>query len=110
MVRAFKDDFRVNVEFVRAAVTKEQIERLKLPTRPTKASTHSRGWTGGESVELDTMPIAEVHALVESCITRHIDQHAWEQTKLIEKAERDSLKAFRSAFDRRFDNGGLLDA
>lgn len=100
MVNAFRDDFKVKVAFHRAAVTKEQIERLNLPTRPTKASTHSKGWTGGESVELDSMPIAEIHKLVEKCITKHIDQGAWEQTKLIEKLERETLKQFREGFRR----------
>lgn len=100
MVNAFRDDFKVKVEFHRAAVTQEQIKRLKLPTRPTKASTHSKGWTGGESVELDTMPIKEVHALVERCITKHIDQRTWEQAKLTEKLERETLNQYQEGFRR----------
>ncbi len=98
IVRSFKDDFKVEVEFHRAAVTQEQIKRLKLPTRPTKASSHSKNWTGGESVELDTMPIAEVHSLVEQCITRHVDQRQWANAKLIEFQERETLNSFRKGF------------
>jgi hypothetical protein len=95
IVKAFKDDFRVEVEFVRAAVTREQIKKLKLPTRPTKASSHSAKWKGGGSVELDTMPPAEVRKLVESCITQHINKHEWETLKAIEASERETLKAMR---------------
>src|ERR1035441_9356100 len=69
MDRALRNDFEVKVRFIRAAVTQEQIKRLSLQTRPTKNSTHCKSWTGGESVELDSMPPSEIRALVEKCIT-----------------------------------------
>jgi hypothetical protein len=90
---AFRDDFHVDVEFVRAAVTAEQIERLKLPTRPVKASTHGRGWTG-DCVELDSMPPAEIRTLVESCIRSHIDPEAWNALQRTEELERETLRDF----------------
>jgi len=91
IMRAFRDDFKVKVEFVRAAVTKEQIEKFKLPTRPTKVSNHSKGWKGN-SVELDAMPSDEIMTLVESCITRHIDQREWAFLKTTEALEQKTLK------------------
>ena len=96
---SLRNDFHVAVEVVRVAVTEQQIKDLNLPTRPTKESSHSKGWEGN-SVELDSMPIAEIHRIVESCITRHIDQRAWESTKLIEKAERETLETFAETFQK----------
>jgi len=99
MLRAFQNDFFVDVEFVRAAVTEEQIDRLNLPTRPTKTSdTRARRWTGGECVELDTMPPAEIRALVEKCITQHLDLHEWEAARRTEQLERESMKTFLEAW------------
>lgn len=89
MARAFERDFHVPLKFVHVAVTLDQIKKFKLPTRPTKKSSHDRNWTGGDSVELDTMPPDEIRKLVKHCITQHIDQHAWKTLKATEEAERD---------------------
>lgn len=96
--KALRDDFKVQVELTRAAVTPEQIKRLKLPTRPTKESCHSKNWKGGESVELDAMPPERIRRLVEQCITRHIDQHAWEAEKRAEELERETLRHMPFAY------------
>lgn len=96
MIRAFRDDFKVEIKFARVAVTREQIRKLKLPTRPVKTSdTRAAKWKGGECVEIDSMPQAEIRKLVEACITEHIEPRQWEQTQLIEKAERETLEKFR---------------
>jgi hypothetical protein len=95
IMRTLRDDFKVNVQFVRAAVTKEQIKKFKLPTRPTKFSNHSKNWKGGDSVELDTIPSADIATLVESCITRHIDQREWEFLKIVEAQEQKTLRMLR---------------
>jgi hypothetical protein len=90
---AFREDFEVDVQFIRAAVTPEQIQRLKLPTRPVKTTDgRAKKWTGGDCVELDTMPPNETRRLVEECITKHIDQRQWEITKIAEASERTLLK------------------
>jgi hypothetical protein len=96
---AFRDDFKVDLEFTRIAVTQEQIQRLNLPTRPVKTSdSRSKTWTGGECVELDTIPPAEIKKLVEECITQHIDVRAWQVLRAAEKDEREKLtKIWRSA-------------
>ena len=93
MLRAFRDDFGVDVQFNRAAVTQQQIDTLSLPTRPVKTSdTRAAKWTGGECVELDSMPPAEIRKLVEECITRHIDPRQWNMLKQTEAGEREQLK------------------
>jgi hypothetical protein len=103
--RAFRDDFKVDVKFVRAAVTREQIRRLKLLTRPTKKSPHANSWKGGDSVELDSMPPGEIAKLVEACIANHIDQRAWEMEKDIEDSER----YLYAQFSRSFAASGKVD-
>jgi len=101
MIKAFRDDFKVDVEFSRAAVTPEQIEAMDLPTRPVKESdTRAARWTGGECVELDTMPPAEIRKLVESCITRHIDGRQWDILQNTEAMERETLETMRADFVR----------
>jgi len=94
ILRTFRDDFKLAIEFTRVAVTQEQIREFNLPTRPTKA-TDSRAakWTGGDSVEIDSMPPAELRRLVETCITSHIDQRAWEVMKEVERGERENLRS-----------------
>jgi hypothetical protein len=93
MLKAFRDDFKVDLKFIRAAVTEEQIEELKLPTRPTKKSdSRTRNWSGTACVELDTMPPAEIRRLVEHCITQHINVHAWDALKRTEELERETLR------------------
>ena len=92
MIRAFRDDFGVEVQFTRAAVTLDQIQQMSLPTRPVKESTHAARWTGGECVELDSMPPAEIRKLVEACITQHIDARQWNILKAAEADEREQLK------------------
>ena len=99
VLKAMRDDFRVELQFIRAAVTEEQIEEMNLPTRPTKTTgTHARHWTGGRSVELDAMPAAELRRLVESCITRHIDVDAWQTLQRTEAMERETLRQMRDNF------------
>jgi hypothetical protein len=94
--RTLIEDFGCDLNFVRLAVRREQIERLSLPTRPTKKTdSRARNWSGQECVELDSMPPAEMCALVEGAITMLIDPHAWQQLKAIETAERESLAKLR---------------
>jgi hypothetical protein len=92
MVKSFKGDFKVNVEFIRAAVTEQQIISLKLPTRPVKWSdTRAAKWEGGECVELDSMPTTTIRELVKECIVQHIDQRAWDILETAEESERQML-------------------
>lgn len=98
VLKAFRDDFKVDVEFVRIAVTPEQIRRLDLPTRPVKTSdSRAAKWRGGECVELDTMPPSEIRHLVEESITGHIDNREWEMMKHTEHLERETLRRIAAA-------------
>jgi len=90
--RTLANDFGVLVEFKRIAVTPEQIISLGLPTRPTKSSTHSRGWAGGESVELNTLAPAVLRGMVEREITHLIEPGAWERLRAVEQEERETLR------------------
>lgn len=93
VLRAFRDDFQVELEFIRIAVTEEQIEEMKLPTRPVKATdSRAKNWTGGECVELDTMPSADIRDLVQSCILGHINVGEWQKLQKTEEMERETLR------------------
>jgi hypothetical protein len=89
-LRGFTPD--AEIRFHRMAVTPKQISDWKLPTRPTKTTdSRSKGFEG-ESVEVDAIEPDQLRTLVEWCIMRCIEPDALAQTKLIEKAERETLK------------------
>ncbi len=79
-------------EVERIAVTREQIDRYGLPTRPTKAND-SRAATfvkehGTGSVELDAIPPDTLRELVRSHIEDHMDSDQLRILKLAEREER----------------------
>jgi hypothetical protein len=85
--------YEARVHFERIAVTPEQIDSLRLPTRPTKGSdSRSAGFTG-ESVEVDAIPASTLRDLVRVAIEQHIDQDALSLTRTVEAEERDGLEA-----------------
>jgi hypothetical protein len=77
----------------RIALTEEQIEQYRLPTRPTKCqgNPHARDFRG-ESVELDALPSSVLRDLVRECIGQHISQHELNILREAEKSERNFLK------------------
>jgi hypothetical protein len=88
-IRGFIPDADVTVR--RIAVTPEQVQQWKLPTRPTK-KTDSRSKTfAGESVELDAIPPTTLRTLVREAIEQHIDSAQLVATKRTERLERASL-------------------
>jgi len=98
IVAAFRDDFGVEVQFIRAAVTPEQIHQYDLPTRPVKKSdTRAGGWRGG-CVEVDTLPPENLKGIVRDCIQRHIDPRQWEQAQATEAAEKATLREYAANF------------
>lgn len=100
ILKAFRDDFKVDLSFVRIAVTAEQIERLTLPTRPTKTTdTRAAKWKGGECVELDTMPPAEIRQIVQNSIVQHIDRDEWEALQRTEKLEKQTMVDFLAKWE-----------
>ena len=90
--RTLIEDFGCELDFERLAILRSQIDRLDLPTRPTKETdSRARNWTGEECVELDSMPTAEMRRIVEGAITDLIDKRAWRVLQKVEAAERESL-------------------
>jgi hypothetical protein len=77
----------------RIALTEEQIEQYRLPTRPTKrqGNPHARDFKG-ESVELDALPSSVLRDLDRECIGQHISNHALNVLREAERSERDFLK------------------
>jgi hypothetical protein len=91
--------------FERIAVTPEQIVEWHLPTRPTKreGNRHANNFEGEESVELDAIPIPQLHELVRDCIEQHIDAEQLRILKVAEESERQSLLGF-ARFERETDD------
>ncbi len=95
-IRGFIPDVEVHVE--RIAVTEDQIDRLLLPTRPTKRTdSRSKGFTR-ESVELEAIPPATLRALVRSAIEQHVDPDLLDRTIAVEEAERATLVEIERRF------------
>ena len=93
------------IHFERPAVTREQVERWNLPTRPTKMTdTRSKKFTG-TSVELDAIPAAQLRALVRECIERHIDKQQLDLLRIAEASERDLLAKWASTLKGAPSNG-----
>jgi hypothetical protein len=90
-LRGFAPD--ASIEFVRLAVTEEQIEIYDLPTRPTKRSdSRSNNWVGG-SVEVDAIPAGELRALLDEFLAQFHDPAELERLAAVEAAERQSVYA-----------------
>ena len=85
-----------NIQLERVAVTREQVELFKLPTRPTKrdGNRHAANFEG-ESVEVDAMPPNRLKALVQFAIERHMDNDRLHILRETEASERQQLNAFR---------------
>jgi hypothetical protein len=79
----------------RIALTKEQVEQYRLPTRPTKTkrdgNMHAHDFEG-DSVELDALPSSELRSLVRECIERHISEQQLEILREAERSEREVLE------------------
>ncbi|MDP9334304.1 MAG: hypothetical protein M3Q30_13500 [Actinomycetota bacterium] len=83
----------VAIEFVRVAVTAEQVETFGLPTRPTKRSdSRTRGWDGAGSVEVDAIEPDMLRELVGSEIEACIDQHDLDTVLVAEADEREIVR------------------
>ena len=79
------------IHFERPAVTREQVERWNLPTRPTKTTDTRAKKFIGTSVELDAIPAAKLRGLVKKSIEKHIDKQQLNLLRIAEKSERELL-------------------
>ena len=86
------------INFERVAVTREQIGLLNLPTRPTKKQILGLKIFMTKVLRLMLLNQNTLRAMVEDCITQHIDGDEYERLMVIEKQERESLKAIASNF------------
>jgi hypothetical protein len=84
------DGFAPEVTFVRVAITREQVRRLKLPTKPGK-STDKRGDFEGGTVQLEALKPPELAQMVEDAILAHYDRETWESVLALEESEWDEL-------------------
>ena len=80
-----------DIHFERLAVTKEQIRRWRLPTRPTKQSDVRAGGFGKISVELDAIEPNQLRAIVQAAIERHLPPDQYEVLKAAEESERELI-------------------
>jgi hypothetical protein len=88
-VKGFAPD--AEVEAVRLAVTPEQVDEMRLPLRPTKASdSRARGWIGG-SVEVDAIPASVLRQLLEDEITSWANAPQLEILRTVEREERELI-------------------
>jgi hypothetical protein len=87
------------IHFERPAVTREQIERWNLPTRPTKQTdTRAKKFGSATSVELDAIPARQLRALVRECIERHVDQEKLALLRVAEQSERELLTKWAATY------------
>lgn len=76
--------------FERVGVTREQVDRWQLPTRPTKREKGGFGkHFDEESVDIDTVDPRDLRAMVRECLTRHIDERTLEVLQVAEQEERE---------------------
>ena len=92
LIRYAPREAEIHVE--QLAVTPEQIRRLRLPTRPTKieGNSHATDWSGGESVEVDAVPPAELRRIINRAIERHVDKRALKVIQVAERSERELME------------------
>jgi len=81
----------INFTLERVAVTREQIEELSLPTRPTKQTDSRSKNFEGESVEVDAIPPHQLRELAQQCIAGHIDEAQLKTLEIAEESEREIL-------------------
>jgi hypothetical protein len=79
----------------RVALTPEQIEEYRLPSRPTKreGNNHAKKFEG-DSTELDALPPNALRELVRECIERHIAAWQVEILRAAEDSERGLIEQF----------------
>jgi hypothetical protein len=87
------------IHFERPAVTREQVEELNLPTRPTKMTdTRAKKFGSATSVELDAIPARRLREIVRERIERHVDQQQLALLRVAEESERELLKRWTSTY------------
>jgi hypothetical protein len=79
------------ITFKRLAVTRQQIDRWHLPTRPTKRSDSRSKKFGPLSVELDSIDPNTLRAIVREAIEQHMPADQLAVLQVAEASERELL-------------------
>jgi hypothetical protein len=91
----------VPVKVRQIALTRGQVSRWKLPTRPAKKTDRRAAKFierhGDISVELDAIEPAKLTALVDDAIARHFAAEELDRLRLVEDAERETVRQVLSA-------------
>ena len=93
------DNFGISIKFERIALTKEQIEKYKLPSDPAKPSDPNYNkfvslYGSDMVVELDSLPPDVLRDIIKDCITKNINNGLLAQVQEEEEAEKVSLNKF----------------
>jgi len=95
--RLVEEAGEVEVSVERLAATPEQIGEYGLITQPvTRSDSRARKFIerhGTETVELDAIPASEIRRLVGEAIERHMDSRRLETMRMVEREERDGIRA-----------------
>ncbi|MDQ3829169.1 MAG: hypothetical protein M3361_07630, partial [Candidatus Tectomicrobia bacterium] len=90
-LREYAED--MDITYARVGVTREQIDRMELPTRPTKREENGFGRDfDAERVDIDTVDPRTWRAMVRACITRHVSHEQLGRLHRIEAEERHLLR------------------
>lgn len=85
-----------NLKFRRLAVTRAQIDLMRLPTKPPK---DRRGGFEGDTVEAEAIPAATLRQLLAEAIEGFIDPHAMAVIKEAEASERTLLLSMAASLE-----------
>ncbi|MBA2692324.1 MAG: hypothetical protein H0U65_07510 [Rubrobacter sp.] len=95
--RLVEEAGEVGVSVERLAAMPEQIKEYGLITQPvTRSDSRARKFIeryGTETAELDAIPASEIRRLVGEAIERHMDSRRLEVMRMIEREERDGIRA-----------------
>ena len=88
----FAKDKPFSVLFVNLAVTEQQIQQLRLPTREPKRTTAAdKAWPYDFACELDAIPPDFLRRIVRIAIESHLPPDQYEALKAAEQSEREHL-------------------
>jgi hypothetical protein len=93
-----------DINFKRLAVTPEQIERWRLPSRPTKKSdSRAAGFGSKISVELDAIEPRQLRSLVEKAILKHMPKKKFDELMKQEQRERERIRELVDQMENEID-------
>lgn len=94
-VERFGYDFYVPVQFNRLGLNREQVDRMRLPTRPPKRNSKAdQRWPHDFAAELDAIPPDDLRRIVRDAIEQHLPAFELEFLKQVEAEERRTLMSF----------------